>query len=567
MSLSPLSSEVRWLPGWQSIVSAMMIAVFLVLLKIALDVLKKKLNELMPDRSKSSVATTVYTTAPLLFRQLHEYNFFLWERELKERLKKEGFNAAIESPLPENDDINVTAYTRILGGVPERLQSSIITTNSAFQAFSQLKSLYGEKSQERQCKLEDEFAGLKLKAYDHKSVSTFIGEFNTAVARLKSAGGDVKVARFRKLLAATLPESDDVLLDCVKSNICLSTTEEEAVERYQTSCQALQKKGSTVDDVAQAVQFRQGGLHANGRRFDRRGPFNERNFGGLTCFSCGKPGHIARACPEKSEVFKKKEEEVKEQNKQFSVYPYVFYDRQAVVCVDSGTSAHHLPALSMFSQIDRSKKGTVTMANGHQSPVLGIGDAVVYSDAEALQLRDVWFTPDFENGLFSVSRLTDEGFIVVFDKKKAVVTHEVIEPSDGHVEFTFPREGNFYQTGVSSITDLTFAVMSSTDLHSAWGILERKRLKKLKQRFPVLNFESPEFCKTCVLGKQRHLPYKSTNNKSYQPLELIHTNICESKCRGFDGSWYFVTFVDDCTKYAEIFPLKNKSSASVLKSF
>ena len=109
--------------------------------------------------------------------------------------------------------------------------------------------------------------------------------------------------------------------------------------------------------------------------------------------------------------------------------------------------------------------------------------------------------------------------------------------------------------------------MTSIELHSAWGHPGQKATKELKKMYPSLNFESPFFCETCILGEQRQLPYRSTNNHSYLALELIHTDICESKCRGYNGTWCVVTFVDEYSKYAEVFPLKDKSAGSVLDVF
>ena len=50
--------------------------------------------------------------------------------------------------------------------------------------------------------------------------------------------------------------------------------------------------------------------------------------------------------------------------------------------------------------------------------------------------------------------------------------------------------------------------------------------------------------------------------RSSQPLDLIHTDICDLKfvqTRG--GKKYFITFIDDCTRYCQVYLLSGKDEA------
>ena len=69
-------------------------------------------------------------------------------------------------------------------------------------------------------------------------------------------------------------------------------------------------------------------------------------------------------------------------------------------------------------------------------------------------------------------------------------------------------------------------------------------------------FEKCEMCvKSKMIKKSFHNVERSSNF-----LDLIHSNLCELNdmlTRG--GNRYFLTFIDDCSRFTYVFLLKNKS--------
>ena len=60
--------------------------------------------------------------------------------------------------------------------------------------------------------------------------------------------------------------------------------------------------------------------------------------------------------------------------------------------------------------------------------------------------------------------------------------------------------------------------------------------------------------------------YVEHSNKSVErnsnPLELIHTDICDMKSTSTRGrKKYFITFIDDCTRYCYVYLLRTKDEA------
>ena len=68
-------------------------------------------------------------------------------------------------------------------------------------------------------------------------------------------------------------------------------------------------------------------------------------------------------------------------------------------------------------------------------------------------------------------------------------------------------------------------------------------------------------CAICMAGKMSQIPFPiPLNCRTSEPLQIIHTDICgPMRQQSLGGNLYFVTFVDDFTKWTEVRMLKHKS--------
>ena len=80
-------------------------------------------------------------------------------------------------------------------------------------------------------------------------------------------------------------------------------------------------------------------------------------------------------------------------------------------------------------------------------------------------------------------------------------------------------------------------------------------------KFQHNDSESKEACDGCMKGKQTRKSFpKESTTRAHKILELIHTDVCgpmENKSLG--GSRYFVTFIDDKSRYTAIYFMKQKN--------
>ena len=68
------------------------------------------------------------------------------------------------------------------------------------------------------------------------------------------------------------------------------------------------------------------------------------------------------------------------------------------------------------------------------------------------------------------------------------------------------------------------------------------------------------FCETCVGGKHYRSQFpKGTSTRSNEPLGLAHSDVCGKLSRkSLGGAEYFLTFIDDKTRYVRVYFLKHK---------
>jgi transposase InsO family protein len=69
-------------------------------------------------------------------------------------------------------------------------------------------------------------------------------------------------------------------------------------------------------------------------------------------------------------------------------------------------------------------------------------------------------------------------------------------------------------------------------------------------------------CHVCVETKQPRKPHMAAAARNLAPLELIHSDLCEMNgelTKG--GKRYFMTFIDDCTRFCYVYLLKSKDEA------
>ncbi|GJW01902.1 retrotransposon protein, putative, ty1-copia subclass [Tanacetum coccineum] len=167
----------------------------------------------------------------------------------------------------------------------------------------------------------------------------------------------------------------------------------------------------------------------------------------------------------------------------------------------------------------------------------------------------------------SVSRLYEDGFINRFVNNTIQVSRNNMVyfsaiPRDGIFEIdlsnSYANESSIYTvSNKRAKLDLESALL----WHYHLGHISKKRIKKL-QHDGLLNstdLRAFEKCVPCMSGKMARKPYTHQVERAKDLLGLIHTDVCGPfKIMSRQGASYFVTFIDDFSRYGYVYLLKHK---------
>ena len=99
--------------------------------------------------------------------------------------------------------------------------------------------------------------------------------------------------------------------------------------------------------------------------------------------------------------------------------------------------------------------------------------------------------------------------------------------------------------------------------HARLGHIGQERMTKLAREGLMGNLAKVTLstCEHCLVGKSKRKLFRKATRASF-PLQLIHSNICgPMNVRARHEGFYFITFIDDYTRYDHVYLISYKSKA------
>ena len=236
--------------------------------------------------------------------------------------------------------------------------------------------------------------------------------------------------------------------------------------------------------------------------------------------------------------------------------------------IDSGATCHMCNDKTDFTDFVE-QDTDVILGDGHHLKAEGSGTITLEVDKsdrkqKTCTLKDVMYVPDLSYNLFSVSRATKAGKTVDFSEADC----EIVDGSQRLIA-TGSREGCLYFLDCSGNDRQQVNVAGSVSQEKLWhrryGHLGIQNLKRLVVEDMVVGLRSDMtqdigVCEPCAEGKHHRSKFPTAGGKrGKEILDLVHSDVCGKMSTGsLSGCEYFLTIIDDKTRYTWIYVLKHK---------
>jgi histone deacetylase 1/2 len=228
---------------------------------------------------------------------------------------------------------------------------------------------------------------------------------------------------------------------------------------------------------------------------------------------------------------------------------------------DTGATDHITGELDKLTVRDRYQgQDQVHNANGSGMDIHHIGHSLHHTPSHALRLNNILHVPEATKSLLSTHQLTKDNhafaeywpnhfFIKDQDTRKILLEGRCV---DGL--YPLPPSS-------SSSRRQAFGIQSSSHWHRRLGhpslVVVQQILRDNEIQFSESNKGS--VCDACQKAKSHQLPYPKSSSVSSAPLELVFSDVWGPAPTSVGRNNYYVSFIDDYSKYTWIYLLRNKS--------
>ena len=508
-------------------------------------------------------------------------NFDFWKMQIEDVLFQKSLHQPLfgrdQKPTDMSDEkwnlLDRQALATIRLTLSQKVAFNVRNEKTTLGLIEALSDVYQKPSAANKARLIKSL--VKMRMSSNESVAEYLNRFNSLSAQIDSLSIKIEEEVKALLLLAGLPDSWDsyaATISNAKGKDALAVSDVVSALLDEESRRGIGSSSSKQNDNLLNFQTR-GRSQSRGRsqfrdrsksrprsksRQGREKSFNR------SCWTCGKPGHIARFC-KVSKVHDEQQDERDEVNfsnhgENTDLLLLATTARDDSWVVDTGASFHATGNRSLLRDyVENQDLGKVYMGDANPCEVCGVGNTkVTLGNGIFLPLNNVRYVPKLTKNLVSIGQLDDLGYKTEFANGSWKISKGAMTIAKGK------KVGSLYLTEQKSGEALVSSESVDANLwHKRLGHISERGLKVLvtRQKLPKMKEAKLDFCEDCVLGKQSKVSFSTTPRaKKMEKLELVHTDLWgPAQVNSMAGSQYFLTFIDDATHFVWTYFLKHKS--------
>ncbi|KAK1424219.1 hypothetical protein QVD17_19540 [Tagetes erecta] len=523
--------------------------------------------------------------------KLDNTNFIDWHRNLKIVLKFAKKLYILEAPVPDQPEANTAAARKAwdkhnedaveVACLMQATMSPDLQKNmedmAAFDMIEQLKGMFQKQARQERHDTMKQLISCKMQ--EGSSVSAHVLKMKGYIDQMTKLGNPMEDEMAGDFILNSLPSSYDQFV----MNYNMNAWVKPVAELHGM----LKTAEMNIPKQNQVLMVRSGGVkkpNPKKRGHNSKGknkvnvavnratnnnkvvakpkppPPEER-----MCFECNKMGHWKRNCPEYLAKLRKMKVSG-EGTSSISIYVIELFTVSSNTWVfDTGCGYHIVNVLQEPEKWKKLKQGDMELivGDGKRVPVLATGTYHLSCPSGLVViLNNCLFAPGLTRNIISVSLLFEQGFKYAFNEISiSAYLNDVFyfeaKPRNGIYEVDVHTNNNIYNLSKRA----KFGTNDTYLWHCRLGHISKARLKRL-QSDGILESTGPDSfddCESCLAGKLTKHPFTHIGERANDLLALIHTDVCGPfRTMSRNHERYFVTFIDDYSRYAYVYLMKHK---------
>lgn len=506
--------------------------------------------------------------------QLDGENYRDWASRVRDTLKYKKLWKCVIADKVEDQELDDQAFAVISLMCNNIIKDDIADCGTAREAWVLLEKKYVRGTPAAKVALYCELTSLKCNQIGE--TKEMLDKFSVVVKRIKEQKVVMDDDMYTIILLKALPPNFEQFRVALLTRDALPDLPEvmmKVEEEYRRQTQYSESTTSVVPAAESALAM----------------------FGNRGCFGCGQQGHIRRFCPhnnnraratdhhngnpgrgynngyqnsrnDENSQRNHRDGHQQKQSGQYSMFASVMTTFQlGQVILDSGSSSHIFRDRQLFVEM-RSHREEIRLADGSVIICRSIGtvNLIVDNNNEVI-INNCLYIPECQTNLLSISRCADAGWVVEFDSSGAKLYkfNQLLASANmcnGHYYLNHKNINSVHNINSES------RALTMREWHRRLGHVNIQAIEKMSRGLvdglSVVDKVNKLDCKVCAECKITVNSFpKTTMNRSCELLGRVHSDVCEMPKLSYGGKKYFITFIDDYSRFVAVYPLETKGEA------